>query len=642
MIDISVSGLVKEFEVGTKILDGLTFQIDQGERVGLLGKNGAGKTTLFKILTGELDYDEGEVSIAPGKTLGLISQIPVYPPEYTVEDVLNTAFARLFRMEEEMVDLSFRMAGDSSGELMRRYDKLAAAFEAGGGYDTATELNKVCNGLEIGAGMRSQLFSSLSGGEKTRVNLGRLILEDTDILLLDEPTNHLDLRATEWLEEYLGRFKGTVLAISHDRWFLDRVVRRVIEIQDGRAEFYPGNYSFYAVEKERRYEEKRRQYEKEQAKIQQLEKAAEQLRIWAYSGNDKIFKRAQSMEKRIERLRKTDKPKKERKLDLRFGERDFHGDEVLLIKDLEKGFDGRPLFHGMDLLVEGGERIALLGDNGTGKSTFLKLIMGEEEPDGGKIRRGPTVKIGYLPQIIHFDHPERNLVDTMLYDQNCTTQEARDRLAAFNFRGEDVFKPVSALSGGEQSRLRLCMLMDAKINLLILDEPTNHLDIASREWIEEAVTDYDGTLLFVSHDRYFINQFAGRIWMIENGQITDFRGTFEEFRAFQERQRQFSQAAKAAEPSAKAPKKEPAAAGGQKRSGGTKMLEKQVNAAEREVAKAEERLEALDAEMAAAATDYVRLQALGEEKAALEEELSGLYARWEELSAALEAAGGGV
>ena len=642
MIDISVSGLVKEFEVGTKILDGLTFQIDQGERVGLLGKNGAGKTTLFKILTGELDYDEGEVSIAPGKTLGLISQIPVYPPEYTVEDVLNTAFARLFRMEEEMVDLSFRMAGDSSGELMRRYDKLAAAFEAGGGYDTATELNKVCNGLEIGAGMRSQLFSSLSGGEKTRVNLGRLILEDTDILLLDEPTNHLDLRATEWLEEYLGRFKGTVLAISHDRWFLDRVVRRVIEIQDGRAEFYPGNYSFYAVEKERRYEEKRRQYEKEQAKIQQLEKAAEQLRIWAYSGNDKIFKRAQSMEKRIERLRKTDKPKKEHKLDLRFGERDFHGDEVLLIKDLEKGFDGRPLFHGVDLLVEGGERIALLGDNGTGKSTFLKLIMGEEEPDGGKIRRGPTVKIGYLPQIIHFDHPERNLVDTMLYDQNCTTQEARDRLAAFNFRGEDVFKPVSALSGGEQSRLRLCMLMDAKINLLILDEPTNHLDIASREWIEEAVTDYDGTLLFVSHDRYFINQFAGRIWMIENGQITDFRGTFEEFRAFQERQRQFSQAAKAAEPSAKAPKKEPAAAGGQKRSGGTKMLEKQVNAAEREVAKAEERLEALDAEMAAAATDYVRLQALGEEKAALEEELSGLYARWEELSAALEAAGGGV
>ena len=638
MIDIAVSGLVKEFEVGTKILDGLTFQIDQGERVGLLGRNGAGKTTFLKILTGELDYDEGEVVVAPGKTMGLISQIPVYPPEYTVDDVLRTAFERLRRMEEEMGELTERMAHDSDPAILRRYDQLSAAFEAGGGYDTETELSKVCNGLLISQDMRKQAFSSLSGGEKTRVNLGRLILENTDILLLDEPTNHLDLRATEWLEDYLDKFKGTVLAISHDRWFLDRVVQRVIEIQDGKAEFYAGNYSFYAEEKERRYAERLKQYEKEQAKIAQLEKSAEQLRIWAYSGMDKTFKRARSMEKRIERLRKTEKPKKERKLELRFGERDFQGDEVLLIKDLEKGFDGRTLFHDVDLLIEGGERIALLGDNGTGKSTFLKLLLDEELPDGGKIRFGPTVKIGYLPQIIHFDHPERNLVDTMLYDQNCTTQEARDRLAAFNFRGEDVFKPVSALSGGEQSRLRLCMLMDSKINLLILDEPTNHLDIASREWIEEAVTDYEGTLLFVSHDRYFINQFASRIWMIENGQITDFRGTFEAFRAWQERQKQLEQANKPA-PSAKAPKTE-AQAKPAKRTGGTKMLEKQVTAAERAVAKAEERLEALDAAMVEAATDYMRLQELGEEKAALEEELAGLYEQWETLSAALEEAGG--
>ena len=237
MIDIAVSNLSKEFEVGKKILDGLTFQVDQGERVGLLGKNGAGKTTLFKMLTGELDWDEGEIHIAPGKGLGLISQIPVYPPEYTVEDVLQTAFQRLHDMEKEMEELTGRMAGDSDPALLRRYDALSAAFEAGGGYDTATPLNKVCNGLLISQDMRGQLFSSLSGGEKTRVNLARLILEDTDILLLDEPTNHLDLRATEWLEEYLDKYKGTVLAISHDRWFLDRVVKRVIEIQDGKAEF---------------------------------------------------------------------------------------------------------------------------------------------------------------------------------------------------------------------------------------------------------------------------------------------------------------------------------------------------------------------------------------------------------------------
>ena len=633
MIDISVSGLVKEFEVGSPILNGLTFQVDQGERVGLLGRNGAGKTTLFKILTGELDYDEGQVSIAPGKGVGLISQIPVYPPEYTVEDVLRTAFQRLRDMEAEMAQLTQQMGMDNDPALLRRYDALTAAFEAGGGYDTETPLNKVCNGLQISPDMRRQLFSSLSGGEKTRVNLGRLILEDTDILLLDEPTNHLDLHATEWLEEYLDKYKGTVLAISHDRWFLDRVVKRVIEIQDGKAEFYSGNYSFYAEEKERRYEERLRQYEKEQAKIQQLQAAAEQLRIWAYSGNDKTFKRAQSMEKRIERLRTTAKPKKERRLDIRFGERDFQGDEVMLVKDLQKGFDGRTLFSDINLLVEGGERIALLGDNGTGKSTFLKLIMGEEQPDGGKIRLGPTVKIGYLPQIVHFDHPERNLVDTMLYDQNCTTQEARDRLAAFNFRGEDVFKPVSALSGGGQSRLRLCMLMDHKINLLILDEPTNHLDIASREWIEEAVTDYDGALLFVSHDRYFINQFAGRVWMLENGGLTDFRGTFAAFRAAREKSKQVEQAKKTAAPPE--PKKEKP-----KRTGGTKMLEKQVAAAERDVAKAEEQLYELQCKAEEVASNYLELQQVYEAQKALEEEIATLYTRWEALAAELEEARG--
>ena len=633
MIDISVSNLTKEFEVGKKILDGLTFQVDQGERVGLLGKNGAGKTTVFKIITGEMDYDDGQVMTAPGKTVGLISQIPVYPPEYTVEDVLSTAFSKLHRMEEEMAALTAKMGEDSDPALLRRYGELSAAFEAKGGYDTATELNKVCNGLEIPQSMREQLFSALSGGEKTRVNLARLILEDTDILLLDEPTNHLDLRATEWLEEYLDKFKGTVLAISHDRWFLDKVVRRVIEIVDGRAEFYEGNYSFYVVEKERRYQEQLKQYEKEQAKIGQLEKAAEQLRIWAYSGNDKIFKRAQSMEKRIERMRTTDKPRKERKLDIRFGERDFRGDEVMVVKGLAKRFDGRTLFSDVNLLVEGGERIALLGDNGTGKSTLIKILMGEEPPSEGKIRMGPTVKIGYLPQIIHFSHPERNLVDTMIYDLDCSTQTARNRLAAFNFRGEDVFKPVSALSGGEQSRLRLCMLMDEQINLLILDEPTNHLDIASREWIEEAVAEYEGNLLFVSHDRYFIKQFATRIWMLEDGHITDFRGTFEEFRAARERAKNQAAAPVKVEP--EKPKKEKP-----KRPGGTKELEKQVAAAERAVAKAEERQYELSLRAEEVASNYLELQKVYEEQKALEDEIAALYAKWEQLAAELEEAQG--
>ena len=635
MIDIQLTDLVKEFEVGRKILDGFTLKVDEGERVGLLGKNGAGKTTIFRIMTGQVDPDEGTVVIAPGKRMGLISQIPVYPEEYTVYDVLDTAFSRLHAMEREMSELAAQMGENTPPEVMARYDKLTAAFESGGGYDTETRLNKVCNGLSIDADMRSRLFSALSGGEKTRINLARLILEDTDILLLDEPTNHLDLNATEWLEEYLERFKGTVIAISHDRWFLDKVVKRVVEVQQGKAELYSGNYSFYVEEKERRYQEKLKQYEKEQAKIEQLEKAAEQLRVWAYSGMDKTFKRAQSMEKRIERMRTTDKPTKEKKLTTRFGEREFHGDEAMVIDSLTKSFGERTLFSDLNLEVAGGERIALLGDNGTGKSTFLKIVMEEELPDKGSIYLGPSIRIGYLPQIIRFDRPDRNLVDTMLYAQNCTTQEARDRLASFKFRGEDVFKPVSALSGGEQSRLRLCMLMDAKINLLILDEPTNHLDIDSREWIEEAVTEYGGNLLFVSHDRYFIEKFATRIWMLEDGKILDFRGSYKEFRAWRDRQEQLKNVQKQA-----APTQEKAKADKPKRPGGTKELEKQVKAAERAVEKAEIRLDEISGEMEAAASDYLKLQELYTEREKLEDELAHLYTVWEELAAQLEEARG--
>ena len=639
MIDISVSNLVKEFEVGHKILDGLTFQVDTGERVGLLGPNGCGKTTLLRILTGVMDYDEGDVVIAPGKRMGLISQIPVYPAGYTVEDVLATAFEPLREMEREMAALAEQMGEGSNPALLARYDKLTAAFEAAGGYETDTKTNKVCNGLTIPQSMREQLFDKLSGGEKTRVNLARLILEDTDILLLDEPTNHLDLRATEWLEEYLDKFKGTVLTVSHDRYFLDKVVNRIVEIQGGKAEFYSGNYSFYVVEKERRYEEKLRQYEKEQAKIEQLEKAAEQMRIWAYSGMDKTFKRVKSMEKRIERMRTTDRPTKERKMEVRFGEREFRGDEVLTIKGLTKSFGDRTLFSNLGLEVAGGERIALLGDNGSGKTTLLKILLGEEEPDAGKVRMGPTVKVGYLPQHVHFDHPERNLVDTLIYEQDCTAQTARNRLAAFKFRGEDVFKPVSALSGGEQSRLRLCMLMDEKINLLILDEPTNHLDIQSREWIEEAVEEYEGNLLFVSHDRYFIDRFASRIWMLEDGHITDFRGNYQEYQAARARGTAGKSASdvqvsveKAPEPKEK--KEKP------KRPGGTKNLEKEVTAAERAVAKAEEQMYDLEQQIQEAAADYLKLQELYEQREALEEEILKLYGTWETLSAQLEEARG--
>ena len=626
MIEIQVNNLVKSFEVGHNVLDGVTFQIDQGQRVGLLGKNGAGKSTLFKILIGELDCDEGTVTISPGHRMGLISQIPVYPEGYTVDDVLRSAFGRLHALTAEMEDLAGRMAaGETDPAILKRYGSLSERFEVFGGYDTDVAISKVANGLSISDDMRGRLFDQLSGGEKTRVNLGRLILEDTDVLLLDEPTNHLDLQATEWLEEYLRKFRGTVVTISHDRYFLDRTVTRIIEIQDGKAEFYSGNYSFYAIEKERRYQERMKQYLKEQAKIQQLEKAAEQMHLWAFMGNDALHKRAFSMEKRIERMRTTEKPTKARRLEARFQSREFKGDEVLQIRGVSKSFGERKLFEDVYLRVEGGERIALLGENGTGKTTLLNMLMGLDCPDAGMIRLGPSVKAAYLPQVIHFDHPERSILDTMLYELDITPQSARNRLAAYQFTGEDVFKPVSVLSGGELSRLRLCMLMDESINLLILDEPTNHLDIDSREWLEQAVEDFDGTLLFVSHDRYFINRFATRVWELEDHAVTDYPMGFMQYRQVREEARRAAQPA-----AAPTQPKKPASAGKGNRT--QQAARKQLTICETAISKLEAALSALDREMEAAACDAEKLGELYRQHQELEAQLEQEMTRWEELS----------
>ena len=594
MVDIRVTGLVKSFDLEKRILDGLSFQVDSGERVGLLGRNGAGKTTVFRMLTGELEPDEGEVQIAAGRRVGLISQIPVYPEGYTVEDVLQTAFARMFRMKDEMDALALRMEqGDSGADTLRRYGELNAKFEGLGGWDTETAVNKVANGLSIPREMRQREFACLSGGEKTRVNLGRLILEDTDILLLDEPTNHLDLQATEWLEGYLRRFRGTVLTISHDRYFLDRTVTRIIEIQ--------------------------------QAKIAQLEKAAEQMHLWAFMGNDALHKRAFSMEKRIERMRTTEKPTKARKLEARFQSREFKGDEVLQIKGVSKAFGEKRLFEDVYLRCEGGERIALLGENGTGKTTLLNMLTGSERPDSGVIRLGPAVKAAYLPQVIHFEHPERSILDTMLYELDITPQSARNRLAAYQFTGEDVFKSVSVLSGGELSRLRLCMLMDESINLLILDEPTNHLDIDSREWLEEAVEAFDGTLLFVSHDRYFINRFATRVWELAGGVITDYPMGFAQYR--QAKEEEHAAAAAAVQVQSAAPKKN-----GSRGNRAQQAAKKQLTICETAIARLEADSARLEAEMAENACDAEKLNALYQEQQDVQKRLEQEMERWEELS----------
>ena len=624
MIDIAVNDLQKEYQVGQPVLTGLTFQVDTGERVGILGKNGAGKTTLFRILTGQEEADGGTVTLAPGKRLGLISQIPVYPAGYTVEDVLRTAFDDLKEMEGQMQALSAQLAtGDP--DLLARYDRLQAAFEAGGGYEIETRLEKICTGLGIDKAFRVKAFADLSGGEKTRINLARLILVDTEILLLDEPTNHLDLNATVWLEDYVSHYKGTVLVISHDRYFLDKTISRVIEIKEGKAEFYAGNYSFYAVEKQRRYLEQLRQYKKEQAEIQRLTETA---RMMHQHNTEHLNKRAFSIEKRIAKMNRTARPEQHRKMKAKFGQTEFLADDLLTLRELKKSFGERTLFDHVSLRVEPGDRIALLGDNGTGKSTLLKILLGEEAADSGAVKQGITLKTGYLPQQIRFAHPERSLYDTMLYEANCSAQQARDRLGKFLFQGEDVFKPVSVLSGGEQSRLRLCMLMDEKVNFLILDEPTNHLDLDSREWIEEAVEDFAGTLLFVSHDRYFIQRFATRIWTLENGAISDFRGDYEAYQAWRERQKTLAPPPPKVE---KVKKEKP------KRPGGTKQLKKDLAVAEKRMEKLDQLLADLAAQKEEAASDYQKLQTLLEEEAEYTAEYDQLMESWEALSEAIAA-----
>ncbi len=621
MIDISVKNLTKFFVIGENLLDGLSFEIQAGERVAILGRNGCGKTTLFKILTGEMDYDDGEVYVNPDKKLGLISQIPRFPEGYTVEDVLRSAYGPLLRIRDKMEMLTERMATDHSAALMAEYDALENRFLSGGGYDMEVDLDKVCNGLGITKQQRSQLFSSLSGGERTRMNLARLLLEKTDILLLDEPTNHLDLRSVEWLESYIKSFKGTVLAISHDRYFLDRVAERVIEIVDGKAEFYSGNYSFYMDEKQNRFNLQLKQYEQEQAKLKQLGYTVERMKGWGIN-NRTLYRRAMSIQHRMERIKKTEKPKTEKTMKATFGEKEFAGDVVFETKNLSKAFGQRTLFDNVELRVGGGERIAILGDNGTGKTTFLKCLLGEENVKG-KLKFGPTVKWGYLPQIIHFDHPERTLYDTMLYEKNATPQVARDRLGAFMFQGEDVFKKVGDLSGGEQSRLRLCMLMDEKINMLVLDEPTNHLDIASREWVEAAIEEFEGVLLFVSHDRYFIEKFAERIWVLEDGTIKDYPCGYAKYRSILEHEAMAKPVQAAAAPK---PKKE-------KPKGGTKELDKLIRRLEREIEKQEAVIAELDAKIEDSGADYQELTRLLTEKEEAENVLLSLMEQWEEAQA---------
>ena len=626
MAEISVQELHKYFGEH-HVLKGLSFDLQLGERASIVGPNGCGKSTLLKILAGLEDYDKGVVVINKGARLGLLEQLPVYDPDTTVKEVLWQAFAYLEGMAEEMRRMEALMADGQAVDL-NRYSRLQTAFEDGGGYDLQVAYDRMTGGLKIDPAMQARPFMSLSGGEKTRVNLARLMLSGTDLLLLDEPTNHLDMDSIEWLESYLKSFRGTVLIVSHDRYFLDNVTTRTLELREGEIINWPGNYSYFTEKRDelaRQLEAAKKRQDKE---IARLEKAVGNLHLWAFMGNDALHKRAFSMQKRIDRMERIQTIRQQRKMKNQFNLAAQSGEDVFAIENLSVGFD-RPLVQDFTSMVYRGERIAILGPNGAGKTTLLTTLLHLQTPLAGRIYDGVGVQPGYLPQNVHFDHPERNLVDTLLYETNCSTQEARDRLASFNFKGEEVFKTVSVLSGGEKTRLKLCLFMYQKINTLFLDEPTNHLDILSREWVEDAIDDFSETMIFVSHDRYFIDRFATRIWQVQDGKIIDFLGGYKEFKEQRERQLQSEAAMREREKkAAKAEKSDKPVREDKPKSDNVRSreAEKRRKERQRKITALEKQLEELETQMAdCPAEDYVRLGDLFNQKEAVEEELLLLY-----------------
>ncbi len=612
MIDIAINELSKYYG-SNHVIKNISFEIYSGEKIGLLGKNGSGKTTLFKTITGEENYESGSISKASGKKIEMLAQIPAFGDNDTAEDVLRSSFMEITDVYKAMK----KIEGDADPAVLARYGRLIEEYERLGGYETEVRLDKICSGMNIDERLRASRFNDLSGGEKARVNLARILLRECDILLLDEPTNHLDLASLEWLERFLHDFPGTVVAVSHDRVFLDRVVTRIIEIEDGKAVLYSGNYSFYVEERERRYLTQAEQYKQQQRKISQLEDAIKRQRVWAQinPANTGLAKRALAMEKRIEQMDKVERPSTAKKLAAGFDSGGYAAKEIVSFDSVCKRYGEKVLMHELDAKILRNDRIAIVGANGCGKSTLLKMLMGEENPDGGNIKISPTVKVGYMPQIITFDE-NVTVLEMLRQEIGLPEEKVRSILARFHFMAADVVKKVNTLSGGEKSRLKICLMMQKNINFLLLDEPTNHLDIASREWIESALSEFAGTMLFVSHDRYFLNRFADKVWSMENGGFTQYDCGFDEYLEIL-RNTAVSEVA----PARKIERKKPV----QPKNAKPVSIEALIFEAESELSKVNEEIES-----DLSKGDFSKMNELHEKKNQLEERIEGLYGEWVE------------
>ena len=640
---LSCQNISKAF-VENQVLKNVSFHIEDHEKAAIVGINGAGKTTLLRIIVGEMTPDDGQVVLAKDKTLGYLAQNSTVDTSHTIYEELLSVKADLLRLEEKIRECENNMKhadGDALEDLMKQYTSLTHAFETGGGYLYRSELVGVLKGLGFTEDEFSKPVATLSGGQKTRVALGRLLLQNPDLIILDAPTNHLDMNSIAWLETYLLNYKGAVLIVSHDRYFLDRIAGKVIEIDQSKATTFMGNYSDYAVKKEQLRVATWNAYMNQQRDIKHQEEVIEKLKSF---NREKSIKRAESREKMLDKIEVIEKPSEVRTdMKLTLTPRILSGNDVLTVEHLSKSFDSHKLFTDVNFEIKRGEHVAIIGDNGSGKTTLLKILNGLVPADQGTFRLGSNVEIGYYDQEHHVLHSEKTLFEEISDDYPyLNNTQIRNVLAAFLFTGEDVFKRISDLSGGERGRVSLAKLVLSNANFLILDEPTNHLDIMSKEILEDALNGYEGTILYVSHDRYFINRTAHRILDLTEGQFVSYVGNYDyylekhdtvmaaiEASAPQNTDADNTAAAKAAESEVKldwkAQKEEQAR---------LRKKENDLKKCEEKIAELEARISEIDTEMSdpTIGTQVAKLQELSKEQTSCQEQLEKLYEQWEELA----------